>query len=421
VLPTPLFLPLCLVPARPAAARGTTPVAAVPLAAALILASAGLARPLSAGAQVAPEAWVGCWSIHHVDDWRPRLEGPGFPTGRETPAPTRVLLDRIPDRPGTPGSGSPPSYRAEWESTALRSGEVWEVRSADGRPYIEAVPGVRIQTLLLNDPPLPEVLGMWFFRRTDTQLPEVVAPVEARRMACPEGEGPHQVDEFSALEPHFASRGVEGTFVLYDSRGRRFAHFNSERAAARYPPGSSFELAGALVALQAGLVSADEPPSWEELPGLVPASRWSGALGEYGNRRFTGGENSFWMDGDLTISADEQLYWLVDVLRDRAVPASRRAAQSVVDPVEALRQLAHLEDRGDARLHGRSGWAAPGGDALGWMVGWVDRGPDDLFIFALNFTAGQGGAQLADLQTGELARELGTAILEELGVLPPQD
>jgi beta-lactamase class D len=56
---------------------------------------------------------------------------------------------------------------------------------------------------------------------------------------------------------HFASQGVTGTFVLFEPSANRMLAFDEARAKERWLPASTFEIAIALIGLEAGAV-ADE-------------------------------------------------------------------------------------------------------------------------------------------------------------------
>ncbi len=171
--------------------------------------------------QATAEAWVGCWALEHREDWAPNVTQPGFPTGSSAPAPRLVLLDRLPGlRSNLSGAQGARSYRAEWIGSTLRGTEAWALRP-DGNVYLENTPGVRVISAVLQGPPTEgEAPTMWFFRRTDTNLPEIRSLAMARRVSCPEGKAPHRQvtrDELAELLP----AGAAGTFVYYDGSARR--------------------------------------------------------------------------------------------------------------------------------------------------------------------------------------------------------
>lgn len=173
------------------------------------------------------EAWVGCWTLDHLEDWAPNVNQAGFPSGLAAPAPRLLLLDRLPGlRSNLSGAQGARTYRAEWVGSALRGTEAWALRP-DGNVYVENTPGVRVISAVLQGPPTEgEAPTMWFFRRTDSNLPEIRSLATARRIACPEGKTPHTTqirDDLVGL----LDGGAEGTFVHYDAGARRITRSNA--------------------------------------------------------------------------------------------------------------------------------------------------------------------------------------------------
>ncbi len=197
------------------------------LRAGVLLAAAGAVLAASPAGAQAPEAWVGCWTLEHREDWAPNVNQQGFPTGSAAPAPRTILLDRLPgQRSNLQGAPGVRTFRAEWVGSALRGTEAWALRG-DGNVYVENVPGVRVISLLLQGPPAEgEAPAMWFFRRTDTPFPEIRSLATARKVRCPAGKEPHAQVERGELAGLLAEAGVEGAFVLYDQGARRITRVN---------------------------------------------------------------------------------------------------------------------------------------------------------------------------------------------------
>lgn len=170
----------------------------------------------------APEGWVGCWRLDHVEDWAPTVPQPGFPSGSTAPAPRLLLLDRLPGlRSSLPGAEGARTWRAEWAGTALRGTEVWAQRG-DGHVLVQHVGGIQVITLLVEGPPVDGAApARWFFLRTDSALPEIRSLVTARRTTCPEGREPHAQVEAAAVRDLLQGAGVQGIFVHYDGSARR--------------------------------------------------------------------------------------------------------------------------------------------------------------------------------------------------------
>jgi hypothetical protein len=200
-------------------------LAPIALGGALVLAAAGspegATRLHGSPEQGSMEAWVGCWALEHREDWAPNVNQAGYPSGSAAPAPRLLLLDRLPGlRSNLSGAQGARTHRAEWIGSALRGTEAWALRS-DGNVYVENTPGVRVISAVLQGPPSEGAAPtMWFFRRTDSNLPEIRSLATARRVACPEGKSPHTTrmqDDLMGL----LGGSVEGAFVHYDAGARR--------------------------------------------------------------------------------------------------------------------------------------------------------------------------------------------------------
>lgn len=136
----------------------------------------------------------------------------------------------------------------------------------------------------------------------------------------------------------------EATFVLLDLATGRAVRHDPARAAERFLPASTFKIPNTLIALETGTVDGPEhviawdspavprerffPSSWARDQTLESAFRnsvywyyqalarrigpdayreWLARF-DYGNRNLGGGLDSFWLEGDLVISADEQAW-----------------------------------------------------------------------------------------------------------------
>lgn len=128
---------------------------------------------------------------------------------------------------------------------------------------------------------------------------------------------------------------------------------------------------------------------FQELARRIGVARMSGWLRQFGygsagegtgaGAGLPGPIDRFWLDGSLTISADEQAAFLERLLAGRLGLSGRTAA--------AVRELALLERTEGAALFGKTGTAAPvNGVELGWLVGWVESGGRS-WVYALNVEA----------------------------------
>jgi beta-lactamase class D len=235
---------------------------------------------------------------------------------------------------------------------------------------------------------------------------------------------------------------LTGSFVLYDAGRNTMSRFNPAGCATRLSPASTFKIPNSLIGLETGVIPDEHfvipwdsvrrsRPEWNRNHDLASAIAGSvvwyyqelarrvgtGAMQKaldalsYGNRDISGGIDRFWLGSSLEISADEQVEFLRKLARG-TLPFSRRT-------MEIVRRITILEQTPGYTLHGKTGFAdMPGNRAVGWFVGWVEKG-DDLFCFACNLTtddyARDGDAVFAH------RKEYAISVLRELGVLPRQE
>lgn len=221
-----------------------------------------------------------------------------------------------------------------------------------------------------------------------------------------EGERSGVAEELSGI---FTDEGLEGVIVVHDLRSGATLRSDSLRAARRIPPGATFEILGALVALEAGAVEgvfdaigpgpegegspagADgDPPTlasafrasstadFVELTRRVGpdgVAAWVRRTG-YGNGEVGGSAGPFWVDGPLEISPDEQIGFLRRLHAGR-LPFSSRS-------LDAVRQLMLLDRGPDWALRGKTAWHRTGRTDQLWFVGWAER-EDEAAFFVIEF------------------------------------
>jgi beta-lactamase class D len=252
---------------------------------------------------------------------------------------------------------------------------------------------------------------------------------------------PKPTAEVVDLSAHL--RGLDGAFVLYDKNENRYVRHDPARAAERFSPCSTFKIPNTLIALDTGVASGadfaipwdrerDPPQPWwdalgldwkrdhtlatalrasvvwfyQELARRIGAERMAAYLERfgYGNRDVSGGVDRFWLASTLAISADEQVEFLRRFYDER-LGVSHRAT-------EITKQILVLERGEGWSLSAKTGFGTIGdGRAVGWLVGYVERG-GDVYFFALNLSGADGGAVRAARL--DVAKE----ILRALGALP---
>ncbi len=248
----------------------------------------------------------------------------------------------------------------------------------------------------------------------------------SRRSACAQGA------DSENLAQEFQRRGVTGTFVHLDTATDRTLYVDEKRAARRFAPASTFDIANALIALETGVISSLQevihgPDAsrgatgrahdlsvdaalggsavsvFQEIARRVGIARyedWLEKLG-YGNAAVGRDVETFWLDGPLAISAYEQAGLMAALAREEVENVSIGAQRAVKD---ALR----VETQGQRALYAKTGWCRSSVPQIGWWVGWVEHGAR-VDSFALNIDVNRE----TDFP---LITEIGRAILVRLAL-----
>ena len=212
--------------------------------------------------------------------------------------------------------------------------------------------------------------------------------------------------EDAELASLFADVGVEGSIVIASLDGRRRYVHNETRADRRYPAASTFKIFNTLIALEEGALSGldevlrwdgrvHEFPDWnqdhtlksayavscvwcyQELARRIGAERYRVHLARagYGRLQEPFDAAAFWLDGSLTISAEEQVAFLRQVIL-QTLPYKPSS-------YAGLREVMLMEQGEHYSLRAKTGWAARTRPQIGWYVGYVEK-PGATWIFAMN-------------------------------------
>lgn len=235
---------------------------------------------------------------------------------------------------------------------------------------------------------------------------------------------------------HFAEwfdhYGVRGTLLLCEGSQLPCEVHNPQRARQRFSPASTFKIVNALVGLEEGSVrdehevmhwdgSAQRIAAWARDHDLASAMRvsavwfyqalalrtgrermqyWLDTLG-YGNHRMGPRVDTFWLDGTLTVSAEEQLDLLRGLHAGR-LPFSARSQRIV-------RATLLRAEGDDFAVYAKTGWNDT--YKVGWFVGWVQHGAA-VHYFVLNLDVHSAGDAAARVDLIE-------DVLEQRGLIPP--
>jgi beta-lactamase class D len=234
------------------------------------------------------------------------------------------------------------------------------------------------------------------------------AAATSRAFAAPGGE---------SWAKYFIENNAQGTLVIADLRGGKeviLVH-GKDRAAKRLSPASTFKIPHSMIALDSGVLRDEfQVIPWDGIKCPIEAwnhdqdlrsavrnsavwvfERFAREIGRekesaylrripYGNGLSSGAE-PFWVDGDLAISAQEQITFLRR-LYNNTLPFR-------VDHQLIVKDVLINEANRDWILRAKSGWSGK----IGWWVGWVEW-PDGPVFFALNIDTPDG---LGDLPKRE--------------------
>jgi beta-lactamase class D len=229
----------------------------------------------------------------------------------------------------------------------------------------------------------------------------------------------------------FTDAKAEGTVVVVDERRGHEATWvhDDARARRRVTPASTFKIVHSLFALDAGVLRDEfERIRWDGVKRANEAwnadqdlrsamrnstvwvyERFARQIGKpresaymrrigYGNA-LASGPDPFWVEGDLAISAYEQIRLLRSLYRNEL--PFRIAHQRLVKDV--MINEAHAE----SILRAKTGWSG----RVGWWVGWIEW-PSGSVFFALNIDTPNRWDDLPKRQS------ITRGILQSLGALP---
>jgi beta-lactamase class D len=231
---------------------------------------------------------------------------------------------------------------------------------------------------------------------------------------------------------HFSNFDSHGTILVVDARSDKEVTyvFDAERADRRYTPASTFKIPHSLFALDAGILKDEfQVIQWDGVKRPVEAwnrdqnlrsamrnstvwvyERFAKQLGDqretdylrkigYGNA-VSSGEKPFWIEGDLAISAREQISFLRRLYRNE-LPFK-------VEHQRLMKDVMVNEAGKDWLLRAKTGWSGK----IGLWVGWVEW-PTGPVFFALNIDTPNREKDLSKRQ------DITRSILRSIQALPP--
>ncbi|MFL7868888.1 MAG: class D beta-lactamase [Anaerolineales bacterium] len=231
-------------------------------------------------------------------------------------------------------------------------------------------------------------------------------------------------------------QGLEAAFVLYDLNNDSYVRYNPERCTERFIPASTFKILNSLIGLETGVIPDENyviqwdgtqypVASWDQDHTLKTAIQNSVVwyyqelarrvgkeqmqyyvdLANYGNKDISGQIDTFWLEGGLRISANEQVEFLKRLYRNE-LPFSTRS-------MDIVKEILVLEKSDSYTLSGKTGSAQRALLHQGWFVGYLETN-EDVYFFATNFESENPNG----IANGETAKRITLSVLQGLGLLP---
>lgn len=235
------------------------------------------------------------------------------------------------------------------------------------------------------------------------------------------------------LEKLFSERNIQGTIIISSLDGEVEYLYNQERSEQRFLPASTFKIPHTLIALEEGAIASEkeiipwdgkerEWSSWnkdqsletafpvscvwfyQELSKRVGNSKYLSHLEKmhYGNKLTGPDVTRFWLDGDLKISAREQIDFLKKCYKGQLSYKH--------EYIEIVKKMMIVEETPQAVVRAKTGWAMSVNPQIGWYVGYVEI-KDQVWFFATNI-------DIEKKSDAAYRKEITMEALKREGILP---
>lgn len=210
----------------------------------------------------------------------------------------------------------------------------------------------------------------------------------------------------SSIGELFEKYNVTGTIIISSLDGKKEYIYNEKRAEKRYLPASTFKIPNSLIFLDEGVIKDEkEVIKWDgkdrgwknwnkdqtmesalpyscvwfyqELAKKVGAEKYPKHLEKlsYGNQLTGDDVSTFWLEGDIKISAREQINFLKKFYQEK-LPYKK-------EHLKLVKKLLVIQETEDYKVSGKTGWALRLQNQHGWFVGYVEKN-DEVWFFAMN-------------------------------------
>ena len=208
------------------------------------------------------------------------------------------------------------------------------------------------------------------------------------------------------LKEIFEKENVNGCFIIHDFKNNKSLVHNSARIDSAYLPASTFKIINSMIALETGVIKDEqEIVKWDGKKRFVSAwnrdhnletgikysvvwmyqelarkigeermSQWV-KKAEYGNQNIGGEIDLFWLNGDIRITANQQIDFLKRLYLNQ-LPFEQ-------ENQETVKKILIVEQNDTYTIRAKTGWAARIENQIGWYVGYLEN-ENNVYFFALN-------------------------------------
>ncbi|MCX4027803.1 class D beta-lactamase [Endozoicomonas sp. SM1973] len=207
------------------------------------------------------------------------------------------------------------------------------------------------------------------------------------------------------IKQTFKKYAVKGTMIVSSHDGSQQYVYNKKRSEQEFLPASTFKLLNTLIGLKEGVISENTVFTWDgkdrgwnmwnkdqtlqsalayscvwcyqQIAQKVGNSKYLYHFDKvnYGNKKTGPNVQRFWLDGNLRVTAWQQID-LLKKIYDEKLPYPKK-------DIKTLKRIMVVEKSPNYTLYGKTGWANNAIQQVGWFVGFVETktGP---WFFAMN-------------------------------------
>ncbi len=225
--------------------------------------------------------------------------------------------------------------------------------------------------------------------------------------ACSNNKNTPKKLEVAEFQTILDTANVQGSILIYHLEDDTYYSNDFEWANKGQLPASTFKIANSIIALETGVVENDSTlfkwngekrslktweqdlilrdafhyscvPCYQEVARKIGAKRMVSQLEklDYGAMKVDSSNiDRFWLEGDSRINQFQQIDFLRRFYQSK-LPISNRTEN-------IMKRMMVLEDNGDYKISGKTGWSSQNGKDNGWFVGYLKTGKSTYF-FATN-------------------------------------